>query len=126
MRGSEEEQQRAERGVAAKAARRVAPDDHFDVLVDLGEDGEHAITVAKAGLKTPKALRKAIAASTLRRLGAEATPPQWRGKGGVGADAMSVTLTFDNQIDAPTQAALTDRMKMERVRSASSVVVMPT
>ena len=103
-----------------------------DVLVDLGEDGEQPVSVPKAGIKSCNDLRAAIAKATLSKVGKKRTPQQWRKKQERGgrqdglASAMTLSLTFDNQIDEPSTEALTDRTPIEYVLQANCIVAMPT
>ena len=114
----------AERGAAA--SRRPAPDDIFDIVVDVGE--EHVIQIPKKAVKSAKALRACIAKATAKRLG-KGAPKAWLAANGAGnglATSMSVTLTFDNQIDDPVSAPLTDGTPADRIREATSMLVLPT
>ena len=127
MRASEAEAQDAAYR-SRRAAARAAPDDILDVVVDLGE--EHVLHIPKKSLRSSKALRAAIAKATVKSLGQHA-PPSWvaasRGSDGDDlASSMTVTLQFDNQLDEPVSARLTDKTSGQRIREATSVLVLAT
>ena len=119
------------RGVGRRslwAGARSAPDDILDVVVDLEE--EHVLQIPKKALKSAKALRLAIAKATSTSFGKRA-PRAWVAVNDGGdrtelASSMSVTLQFDNQVDEPVSARLTDKTPGQRIREATSARVMPT
>ena len=104
----------------------ATPDEVVDVVVDLGD--EHVVQVPRRSLKSAKTLRAAIAKAMIARLD-EGAPRAWlaaKGRSAALAKSMSVTLTFDNQIDEPTSARLTESTPAERILEATSVLVLPT
>ena len=117
------------RARARGATRRPeSPDDVLEVVVDLGED--HVLKIPKRTIKSAEMLFVAIAKATSKRLG-KRTPRAWQkaSSGGGRSDvaaSMSVTLTFDNQVDDPTSEVLASDTSVERIREATSVLVMPT
>ena len=106
----------------------ASPDDMLDVVVDIGE--EQIVHIPKRGIKSANAVRIAIAKASVDALG-ERAPKAWqkaaRNNSSNGLhESMNVTLSFDNQVDEPVSYALTGKTKVERIREATSLFVMPT
>ena len=117
------EQPRLEPVRTSDADDRVA----IDVIVDLGE--EHVVQIPRKAVKSAKALRASIAKATIKQLG-KRSPRAWlaaKGSADALAKSMGVTLVFlaDDEADASSEL-LTDEMPVERIRSASSLLVLPT
>ena len=115
------------RGEAELAASRVAPDDDddddedevdeedggdsFEVVIDLGDEGEHAVRIAKAGLKSAKAVRAAVAKAAERRLGQRPT--------------LSITLTHRAKGGAVQHTRLKDSTPIDHILSATGMLAEP-
>ena len=100
-----------------------SPDDALAVVVDLG-DAEHELALRREAITSRAVLKRQVVSACIDQLGRGRTPLQWLSKRD--PPAMTILLIFDNQIDPPSQVALTDRTPIAKVCSATSVHVMPT
>lgn len=103
---------------------RTHPDSALPVLLDVGDE-EFRIAIPKAAISSRGALKRLIREACLEKLGRELTPHQWLSRAKA-PGAMSIALTFDNNVDPPTQSKLTEDMSVEHIRQAACAHVMPT
>ena len=107
------------RGEAELAAARAAPEegeDDLNVILDLGEEGEHELQIPKRGITSGKQLRATIAKVAKQRVGQRYS--------------LSVTLTFaegDHHEEGKegTQTRLTDRTSVARILAATGAIAEP-
>ena len=100
-------------------------DDALVILLELG-DAEYDLSIPKSAVGSASALKRQIVKACLKHMGRKRTPAQWLTGDSKAPTAMSVMLTFDDQISPPLQVPLTPQMTAARIRAASCVHVLPT